>query len=53
MTIIEALENALMFLESAGYRGGDVHDDLAQAIRQLRTDHPKVAMADLPVRRDW
>jgi hypothetical protein len=47
MTIIEALQDALTFLEAGGYRGGDIHDDLAAAIRQLRTMHPKVAKAEL------
>ncbi len=36
MTIQEALENALHFLESLGYKGGDVHDDLELAIDRLK-----------------
>ncbi len=37
MTIREALENALTFIESLGYTSGDVHDDLALAISRLAT----------------
>jgi hypothetical protein len=33
---IEAIENALTFLEALGYRGGDIHDDLAAALERLR-----------------
>lgn len=29
---IEAMENALTFLEGLGYSSGDVHDDLAKAL---------------------
>ena len=36
MTIQEALENALEFLESLGYKGGDIHDDLELAINRLK-----------------
>ena len=36
MTIQEALENALTFLESLGYKGGDIHDDLGLAIDRLK-----------------
>lgn len=48
MTIIEAMQNALEMLEAIGYReGGDIHDDLASAIRRLRTMHPKVAKDEI------
>jgi hypothetical protein len=48
MTIIEALENALTFLESLGYKeGGDIHDDLALAINRLATKHRKIANEEL------
>jgi hypothetical protein len=48
MTIIEALENALPFLEALGYReGGDICDDLALAISRLRTKHPRAAREEL------
>jgi hypothetical protein len=36
MTVVQAMENALIFLEASGYTGGDVHDDLALAITYLR-----------------
>lgn len=37
ISIQEALENALLFLESLGYReGGDIHDDLAAALAQVK-----------------
>jgi len=35
-TVIEAVENAVQFLESLGYTGGDIHDDLAQALEKLK-----------------
>ena len=35
-TVIEAVENAVQFLESLGYVGGDIHDDLAQALAKLK-----------------
>jgi hypothetical protein len=31
VTVKEALDNALQFLESLGYISGDIHDDLALA----------------------
>ena len=36
MTVIEAIENALTFLESLGYTSGDVHDDLSLAIMYVK-----------------
>jgi hypothetical protein len=33
---IEAVENAVAFLEALGYVSGDVHDDLAAALGRLR-----------------
>lgn len=47
MSIIEALENALTFLEAGGVVGGDVHDDLSLAISRLRTKYPNVAKEEL------
>ena len=35
-TVNDALKNALEFLEALGYRSGDVHDDLALAIRKIQ-----------------
>jgi hypothetical protein len=47
-TFIEALENALSFLESLGYKeGGDIHDDLALAITRLRIKYPAIAKEEL------
>lgn len=40
MTIKEALENAVAFLESLGYTDGDIHNDLAMAIGCLRIKAP-------------
>ena len=40
MTILTAIENALLLLESLGYRSGDVHDDLQEAAQpQLAEIH--------------
>jgi hypothetical protein len=37
VTVSEAIQNALTFLESLGYGpGGDVHDDLAIALTKVR-----------------
>jgi hypothetical protein len=48
MTILEALENALMLLETLGYRsGGDIHDDLQLAISRLRSKHAQIAQEEL------
>lgn len=47
MTILKALEDALELLESLGYMGGDIHDDLALAISRLRTKHAKTADDEL------
>jgi hypothetical protein len=47
ITIQEALENALQLLESLGYKGGDIHDDLALAITRLRTKFSKAAKDEL------
>jgi hypothetical protein len=47
MTIQEALENALTFLEALGYKSGDIHDDLELAKDRIRSKHPKVAKEEL------
>ena len=47
MSIIEALENALEFLETDGYARGDIHDDLSLAISRLKRKHPAVAEEEL------
>lgn len=47
MTIQEALENALTFLESLGYKGGDIHDDLELAKDRIRSKYPKVSNEEL------
>jgi len=49
-TVREALENALTLLESLGFKGGDMHDDLAQAIGILRVRAHKAMKAELPER---
>lgn len=37
MTVIDAISNALTFLEALGYKeGGDIHDDLALALAKIR-----------------
>lgn len=36
-TVGSAIENAITFLESLGYKGGDIHDDLALAAMRVRT----------------
>jgi hypothetical protein len=36
VTVIEAMKEALEFLEALGYtRGGDIHDNLEKAIRKV------------------
>lgn len=47
MTINEALENTLQFLESLGYQSGDIHDDLAMAASRLRLKYPSVSKDEL------
>jgi hypothetical protein len=47
MTIEQALENALQYLEASGVTGGDVHDDLELAIGRLRRQYPKIAQEEL------
>ena len=49
MKLIEALENALIALESTGFRQGgeNVHDDLALAITRLRTKYRQAAEEEL------
>ena len=47
MTILEAVENALEFLEALGYKGGDIHDDLELAKDRLRSKFPKAAGDEL------
>jgi len=42
MSIGQALTNAIQFLESLGYKSGDVHDDLVLADSRLRTSHRKI-----------
>ena len=42
MTVREALENALTFLESLGYTSGDVHDDLQLVISRLNSRAPNM-----------
>jgi hypothetical protein len=44
MTVQEALENTIAFLESLGYgEGGGVYDDLARAVSIIKAQAPKVA----------
>jgi hypothetical protein len=43
MTIKEALENALEFLESLGYTSGDIHDDLSLAKDRISRKYRNVA----------
>jgi hypothetical protein len=38
MTVTQAIDNALVFLEAHGYLHGDIHDDLQQALVLLRRD---------------
>jgi hypothetical protein len=44
-TVREALENALSLLEALGYKGGDIHDDLALAITRLATSSDRAYVA--------
>lgn len=48
MKIIEALKNTLTFLESLGYKSGDVHDDLARSMDALVNVYPRAAHEYLP-----
>jgi hypothetical protein len=41
-TVGSAIEAAITFLESLGYRGGDIHDDLALAAMRIRTKSRKL-----------
>lgn len=47
MTIVEAIENALLFLEANGYKSGDIHDDLVLAIVRLRQKHSRTVTEKL------
>jgi len=47
MTIIEALENALIMLAQQGITSGDVVDDLQLAITRLRMKYPSIATEEL------
>jgi hypothetical protein len=47
MTIQEALENALEFLEALGYKGGDIHDYLELAKDRIKSKFPKVSKEEL------
>ena len=47
MTIKEAIENALELLESLGYKGGDIHDDLELASGRLTNKFSKAAKEEL------
>lgn len=49
MTILEALEHARTLLETMGYRGGDIHDDLAKAIKVLQKKYPKAMKEELQI----
>lgn len=42
VTILEAIENALQFLEALGYKGGDIVDDLELVQARLACHHPKI-----------
>jgi hypothetical protein len=43
---IEAIRNALELLENLGYRSGDIHDDLAEALeRAIRRQQRRDEMA--------
>jgi hypothetical protein len=50
LSILQALQNTRSLLESLGYRSGDIHDDLQQAIEILIAAHPKVAAKVMPLR---
>jgi hypothetical protein len=43
ITIREAMRNALTLLEALGYTGGDIHDNLAQAVARLERSFPLAA----------
>jgi len=47
MTIEQALQNALQYLEAMHVTGGDVHDDLEQALARLQRAYPKIAQEEL------
>jgi hypothetical protein len=49
---IEAIENALTFLETLGYRGGDIHDDLAVALRRIKGRKLRIEKATKSA-EDW
>jgi hypothetical protein len=48
MKLIEALQNTRTFLETMGYSGGDIHDDLNLAICLILNKYPKVSQEELP-----
>jgi hypothetical protein len=47
MSIEQAMQNALEFLEGLGYTSGDVHDDLSLALGRLRRKYPQAAKEEL------
>ena len=47
MTVRQALENALEFMESLGYKSGDIHDDLKLAISRLSSNAPRTMESEL------
>jgi hypothetical protein len=47
MTIAEAIANALALLEAEGYKGGDIHDDLALVFSRLRTKYRHIGDEEL------
>jgi len=50
---IEAIENALTFLEALGYKeGGDIHDDLAGALTYLKARKAKREEAER-IAQEW
>ena len=50
---IEAVENAMTFLEAIGYVSGDVHDDLAAALIRMRKVQASRDAADEAARQSW
>lgn len=47
MTMLEAVENAITFLESIGYTGGDIHDDLSLVASRLQGKYARVGQEEL------
>lgn len=47
LTVKEAFDNALEFLESLGYTSGDIHDDFKLAINRVNAKAAQVMDSEL------